>query len=88
MATQLRSLLSIIQKSIDDIEAEFVKHGSEFPSIDEPPSECDAIRLQPSVQAATALLTSAAYQLIATAQLPPSYIFNSLFGVTFLIPSI
>ncbi|KAJ3895655.1 O-methyltransferase-domain-containing protein [Lentinula edodes] len=85
MATQLRSLLSIIQKSIDDIEAEFVKHGSEFPSIDEPPSECDAIRLQPSVQAATALLTSAAYQLIATAQLPPSYIFNSLFG--YYLPS-
>ncbi|KAJ4487854.1 O-methyltransferase-domain-containing protein [Lentinula aciculospora] len=80
MTSPLRSLLSIIQNSVDDIEAAFDKRGLDFPSIDEPPSERDAIRLESSVQAATALLTSAAYQLIATAQLPPSYIFNSLFG--------
>ncbi|KAJ3725847.1 S-adenosyl-L-methionine-dependent methyltransferase, partial [Lentinula raphanica] len=75
----------IIQKSVDDIEAAFEKRGHDFPSIDEPPSERDSIRLEPGVQAATALLTSAAYQLIANVQLPPSYIFNSLFG--YYLPS-
>ncbi|KAJ3787451.1 O-methyltransferase-domain-containing protein [Lentinula aff. detonsa] len=85
MPSTLRSLLSIIQKSVDDIEATFEKRGFDFPSLDEPPSERDSIRLEPSVQAATALLTSAAYQLIANVQLPPSYIFNSLFG--YYLPS-
>ncbi|KAJ3752790.1 S-adenosyl-L-methionine-dependent methyltransferase [Lentinula raphanica] len=85
MPSPLRSLLSIIQKSVDDIEAAFEKRGHDFPSIDEPPSERDLIRLEPGVQAATALLTSAAYQLIANVQLPPSYIFNSLFG--YYLPS-
>ncbi|KAJ3732263.1 S-adenosyl-L-methionine-dependent methyltransferase [Lentinula guzmanii] len=85
MPSALRSLLSIIQKSVDDIEATFEKRGFDFPSLDEPPSERDSIRLEPSVQAATALLTSAAYQLIANVQLPPSYIFNSLFG--YYLPS-
>ncbi|KAJ3821345.1 O-methyltransferase-domain-containing protein [Lentinula raphanica] len=85
MPSPLRSLLTIIQKSVDDIEAAFEKRGHDFPSIDELPSERDSIRLEPGVQAATALLTSAAYQLIANVQLPPSYIFNSLFG--YYLPS-
>jgi hypothetical protein len=59
----LRSLLAIIQKSVDEIENAFEERGFDFPSIDDPPSERDALRLDPSVQAATALLTSAAYQV-------------------------
>ncbi|KAJ4487855.1 O-methyltransferase-domain-containing protein [Lentinula aciculospora] len=80
MTSTLRSLLSIIQKSIDDIETVFEKRGVAFPSIDEPPSDSDAIRLEATVQAATALLTSAVHQLLANVQPPQAYILNNLFG--------
>lgn len=81
MASPLRSLLNIIQKSVDEIEDVFEKHGSTFPSIDDTQHQDDAVRLDPSVQAAAALLTSAAYQLIANVQRPQSNIFNAVFQV-------
>ncbi|KAE9402942.1 O-methyltransferase [Gymnopus androsaceus JB14] len=79
MASPLRSLLNIIQKSVDEIEDVFEKHGSTFPSIDDTQHQDDAIRLDPSVQAAATLLTSAAYQLISNVQRPQSNIFNAVF---------
>ncbi|KAF5377065.1 hypothetical protein D9757_007694 [Collybiopsis confluens] len=84
MTSPLRSLLTIIQNSVDEIEGAFEKCGLDFPSIDDDqPNDADAHRLDPSVQAATALLTSAAYQLIARVQLPQAHIFNTLFGYYF-----
>ncbi|KIK57717.1 hypothetical protein GYMLUDRAFT_75330 [Collybiopsis luxurians FD-317 M1] len=81
MSSSLRSLLCIIHKSVDEIENIFAERGLNFPSIDDThPCAADALRLDSSVQSATALLTSAAYQLIASVQLPQAHIFNTLFG--------
>ncbi|KAA1470992.1 S-adenosyl-L-methionine-dependent methyltransferase [Dentipellis sp. KUC8613] len=80
MAAALRSLLSIIQDSVQRIEDGFEQRGVAFPSLDVPVTPADAsvqVLQDPQVQEASLLLTAAASQLIAAVQPPQATAFNA-----------
>ena len=71
MATTLRALLSLMTKSVDVIEENCKRTGVEFPSLDEPFSPVsEAIRSEPEVVRAIALVASAAFQMLQTVRPP------------------
>ena len=69
--SELKALSKIIQDSINSIEATLTANDLEFPSPYTPfTPESDAARAQPEVAQASALIISAAYQLINSVRSP------------------
>ncbi|CCM07046.1 uncharacterized protein FIBRA_09366 [Fibroporia radiculosa] len=72
----LRALLEVISNSVDAIENRCRSRGLAFPSLDDPlVVDGESVQDDAAVQQAATLITSAAYQLIATVQQPRKTIF-------------
>ncbi|KAF8468546.1 S-adenosyl-L-methionine-dependent methyltransferase [Gautieria morchelliformis] len=69
MTTPLSALVSIISSGVQSLESTYSKHGSRFPSLDEP-YKPGALSDDPAVVDTTHLIVAAAAQLIAAVRSP------------------
>ena len=69
MASPLSALVSIISSGVHTLESTYSKHGSKFPSLDDPYVP-GALEEDPALIETTRLVVAAAAQLIATVRLP------------------
>ncbi|KAK6991803.1 O-methyltransferase [Favolaschia claudopus] len=77
--SSLRQLSDIISQAVTAIEAEYAKASTPLPSLDaplDPTNPAEAVGMQPSVMASSALIIAAAAQISATVNNPALAIIN------------
>jgi hypothetical protein len=85
--TELKSLASIIQSSIEQIDATVTVNSFAYPSPDSIFSpETEAPRMHPAILSAGSLITSAAAQLITLVRPAPLTVFDVSMQVTLSVP--
>jgi hypothetical protein len=85
MTTPLRALLALISSRIDEIESIYDKHGTSYPSIDEPfkpiPQSVEKATLEH-----TAIAIAAAGQLMASLRSPVATVMETAQSVRSIHP--
>lgn len=84
---ELKTLASIIQSSVDGIEATVKANALVLPSSNAPFSfESEAPRLHPNIQSAGSLITSAAAQLMTLVRPAPLVVLDVVMQVNRIVP--
>lgn len=85
----LRLLATLISDAVDQIESDYSSAGLEFPSLDDPFDPTQAsnnLLFSSKISQQAAIIVGAAEQLSVTVRPPQNVIFETAFGVSFLIP--
>ncbi|KAH8827600.1 S-adenosyl-L-methionine-dependent methyltransferase [Flagelloscypha sp. PMI_526] len=83
MTSNIRALIALISAQVDTIEAQYVKAGESYPTLDQPGPMFGALDHDPEVDKAKDIATAAAAQLLASLRHPMEAVYEMACGTLY-----